>query len=132
MRASGMHWAFNPNLDVARDARWGRMGETFGEDTYLVTQMGTALIQGLQGDNGVEPDRVLACAKHLIAGGEPQGGINAAPMDLSEQKLREVYLPSFISAIEKAKVFTVMPAHNELNGIPCHAGKAFLTIQTSN
>ena len=127
MRASGMHWAFNPNLDVARDARWGRMGETFGEDTYLVTQMGTALIQGLQGDNGVEHDRVLACAKHLIAGGEPQGGINAAPMDLSEQKLREVYLPSFISALEKAKVFTVMPAHNELNGIPCHGNKWLLT-----
>lgn len=119
MRASGMHWAFNPNLDVARDARWGRIGETFGEDTYLVTRMGTSLILGLQGRNGVEPDRVLACAKHLIGGGEPAGGINAAPMDMSEQKLREVFLPPFISAV-RSKVFTVMAAHNELNGIPCH------------
>lgn len=119
MRASGMHWAFNPNLDVARDARWGRMGETFGEDTYLVSRMGTSLILGLQGRDGVEPDRVLACAKHLIGGGEPAGGINAAPMDMSEQKLREVFLPPFISAVQ-AKVFTVMAAHNELNGIPCH------------
>ncbi|MBO5226096.1 MAG: glycoside hydrolase family 3 C-terminal domain-containing protein [Parabacteroides sp.] len=120
MRASGMHWAFNPNLDVARDPRWGRIGETFGEDTYLVTQMGTRLIQGLQGRDGVQPDRVLACAKHMIAGGEPAGGINAAPMDLSEQKLREVFLPPFIAAVN-AKVFTFMAAHNELNGIPCHA-----------
>lgn len=119
MRASGMHWAFNPNLDVARDARWGRIGETFGEDTYLVTRMGTSLILGLQGRDGVEPDRVLACAKHLIGGGEPAGGINAAPMDMSEQKLREVFLPPFISAVQ-SKVFTVMAAHNELNGIPCH------------
>ena len=120
MRASGMHWAFNPNLDVARDPRWGRIGETFGEDTYLVTQMGTRLIQGLQGRDGVQPDRVLACAKHMIAGGEPAGGINAAPMDLSEQKLREVFLPPFIAAVN-AKVFTFMAAHNELNGIPGHA-----------
>lgn len=119
MRASGMHWAFNPNLDVARDARWGRIGETFGEDTYLVTRMGTSLILGLQGRDGVEPDRVLACAKHLIGGGEPAGGINAAPMDMSEQKLREVFLPPFVSAV-RSNVFTVMAAHNELNGIPCH------------
>lgn len=125
MRASGMHWAFNPNLDVARDARWGRIGETFGEDTYLVTRMGTSLIKGLQGLNGVESDRVLACAKHLIAGGEPAGGINAAPMDLSEQKLREVFLPPFLSAV-KSNVFTVMAAHNELNGIPCHGNKWLL------
>lgn len=125
MRANGMHWTFNPNMDVARDARWGRMGETFGEDPYLVSRMGESLIKGLQGEKGVEPDRVLACAKHLIAGGEPEGGINAAPMDLSEQKLREVYLPPFIAAVD-AKVYTVMPAHNELNGIPCHANRWLL------
>lgn len=125
MRASGMHWAFNPNLDVARDARWGRIGETFGEDTYLVTRMGTSLILGLQGRAGVEPDRVLACAKHLIGGGEPVGGINAAPMDMSEQKLREVFLPPFVSAVQ-SNVFTVMAAHNELNGIPCHGNSWLL------
>ena len=125
MRASGMHWAFNPNLDVARDARWGRIGETFGEDTYLVTRMGTSLIWGLQGRDGVQSDRVLACAKHLIGGGEPAGGINAAPMDMSEQKLREVFLPPFVSAVQ-SKVFTVMAAHNELNGIPCHGNSWLL------
>lgn len=125
MRASGMHWAFNPNLDVARDARWGRIGETFGEDTYLVTRMGTSLIWGLQGRDGVQSNRVLACAKHLIGGGEPAGGINAAPMDMSEQKLREVFLPPFVSAVQ-SKVFTVMAAHNELNGIPCHGNSWLL------
>ena len=125
MRASGMHWAFNPNLDVVRDPRWGRAGESFGEDPYLVTQMGINLIHGLQGRGGVHPDRVLACAKHMIAGGEPAGGINAAPMDLSEQKLREVFLPPFVAAVN-ADVFTVMAAHNEINGIPCHANRWML------
>lgn len=125
MRATGMHWTFSPNLDVARDARWGRMGETFGEDTYLVTCLGTAVVKGLQGENGIQEDRVLACAKHLVAGGEPTGGINAAPMDMSEQKLYEVYLPPFAAAV-KADVISVMPAHHEINGIPCHANRQLL------
>lgn len=120
MRANGMHWSFGPNLDVARDARWGRIGETFGEDPYLVTCMGTAVVKGLQGTDGLTNSSVLACAKHLVAGGEPMGGINAAPMDMSEQKLREVYLPPFVAAVQ-AGVYSVMPAHHEINGIPCHA-----------
>lgn len=121
MRRTGMYWTFAPNLDVARDARWGRMGETYGEDPYLVSQMGKHLIRGLQGpDRNLADGHVLACAKHLIGGGEPFGGINAAPMDMSERKLRELYLPPFKVAVEEAGVATVMPAHNELNGIPCH------------
>ena len=120
MRANGMHWSFGPNLDVARDARWGRIGETFGEDPYLVTCMGTAVVKGLQGTNGLTNSSVLACAKHLVAGGEPMGGINAAPMDMSEQKLREIYLPPFVAAVQVG-VYSVMPAHHEINGIPCHA-----------
>ena len=124
MRANGMHWTFSPNLDVARDARWGRMGETFGEDSYLVTCMGTVLVKGLQGAH-LRYDHVLACAKHLVAGGEPYGGINAAPMDMSEQTLREIYLPPFVAAV-KAGVVTVMPAHHEINGIPCHANRYLL------
>lgn len=126
MRASGMAWTFNPNLDVSLDARWGRQGETFGEDPLLVSQMGKYLIWGLQGRDGlagIDSTKVLACAKHLIAGGEPFGGINAAPMDLSEHKLREVFLPPFIAAVEDAKVATVMTAHNEINGIPCHGNR---------
>lgn len=126
MRSSGVHWTFNPNIELARDARWGRVGETFGEDTYLVTQMGTALILGLQGENGFDGSGVLACAKHFVGGGEPAGGINAAPMDMSEQKLRDLYLSPFAEAIDKAHVATVMPAHNELNGVPCHANHYLL------
>lgn len=121
MRATGSHWAFTPNIDIARDARWGRIGETFGEDPYLVTQMGLASIIGLQGSDMTGNDVVAACAKHLIAGGEPANGTNASPMDVSERTLREVHLPPYKAAIEKGKVFTIMAAHNELNGVPCHA-----------
>ena len=121
MRMTGMVWTFAPNLDVARDARWGRMGETFGEDPWLVSQMGKYSIWGLQGrDRNSSEGKVMACAKHLIGGGEPFGGLNASPMDMSERKMREIHLPPFKVAVEEAHVATVMTAHNELNGIPCH------------
>ena len=121
MRKTAMVWTFSPNLDVARDARWGRMGETFGEDPWLVSQMGKYMIWGLQGrERNYSEGKVMACAKHLIAGGEPFGGLNASPMDISERKLRELHLPPFKVAVEEAHVATVMTAHNEINGIPCH------------
>ncbi len=121
MRKTGMVWTFSPNLDVARDARWGRMGETFGEDPWLVSQMGKYMIWGLQGrERNYSEGKVMACAKHLIAGGEPFGGLNASPMDMSERKMRELHLPPFVVAVKEAGVATVMTAHNELNGIPCH------------
>ena len=126
MRATGSHWTFTPNIDVARDARWGRVGETFGEDPFLVTNMGVAMINGLQQGDFTGYEKVIACAKHMIAGSEPSNGLNAAPMDVSERTLREVYLPPYKAAVE-AGVFTVMAAHNELNGIPCHANKWMLT-----
>ena len=127
MRQKGLYWTFAPNLDVARDARWGRMGETYGEDPFLVTEMGKHSILGLQGpDRNFDEGHVIACAKHLIAGGEPFGGLNAAPMDVSERQLREIYLPPFIAAVEDAHVGTVMAAHNEVNGIPCHGNSWLL------
>ena len=127
MRQKGLYWTFAPNLDVARDARWGRMGETFGEDPFLVSEIGKYSIWGLQGrDRNFDQGHVIACAKHLIAGGEPFGGLNAAPMDLSERQLREIYLPPFVSAIKDAHVGTVMAAHNEVNGIPCHGNSWLL------
>lgn len=127
MRQKGLYWTFAPNLDVARDARWGRMGETFGEDPFLVTEMGKYSIWGLQGrDRDFDEGHVIACAKHLIAGGEPFGGLNAAPMDLSERQLREIYLPPFVAAVQDAHVGTVMAAHNEVNGIPCHGNSWLL------
>ena len=127
MRQKGLYWTFAPNLDVARDARWGRMGETFGEDPFLVTEMGKYSIWGLQGrDRNFDEGHVIACAKHLIAGGEPFGGLNAAPMDLSERQLREIYLPPFVAAVKDAHVGTFMAAHNEINGIPCHGNSWLL------
>lgn len=126
VRATGAHWTFTPNVDVARDARWGRTGETFGEDPYLVSLMGVATVKGYQGDDMTGTDKVAACAKHLIAGSEPSNGTNAAPMDVSERTLREVYLPPYKAAVE-AGVFTLMAAHNELNGVPCHADKWMMT-----
>ena len=120
MRVTGSHWAFSPNLDVARDARWGRTGETFGEDPYLVSRMGEAMISGLQ-DNSTGTG-VLACAKHLVGGSEPVNGLNVAPSDISLRTLKEIYFPPFKAAVD-AGVMTFMPAHNEINGIACHASR---------
>jgi beta-glucosidase len=126
MRALNLHWTFSPNVDVVRDGRWGRVGETFGEDPYLVAQMGMAMIRGYQGDLSDPQAHVLACAKHYVAGGEPPNGLNFAAMDVSERGLRETYLPPFEAAV-KAGVGTVMAAHNEVNGVPCHANRYLLT-----
>lgn len=122
MRAMNMHWTFNPNIDVSRDARWGRVGETFGEDTYLVGQMGLAHIRGYQGDMQGGDD-VLACIKHCIADSQPVNGANHAPSDISERTLLEVFLPPYEKAIREGLAGSLMTAHNEINGIPCHKSK---------
>lgn len=114
MKATGSQWAFSPNLDITRDPRWGRTGETFGEDPYLVSLMGVATIEGLQQTG------VAATAKHLIAGSQSVNGLNKAPSDISDRTLKEIFLPPYQAAV-KAGVMSVMPAHNELNGVPCHA-----------
>jgi beta-glucosidase len=126
MRATGFHWAFSPNVDVVRDPRWGRTGETFGEDPCLVAELGVAMVQGYQGDDFSGAHEVLACAKHLVAGGIPNNGLNGAPSELSERTLHELYYPPFARAIE-AGAFTLMPSHNEVNGVPCHADADLLT-----
>ena len=126
MRSTGSHWAFTPNVDVMRDARWGRVGETFGEDPYLVTQMGVAMINGLQQGDFTGNNKVIACAKHLIAGSEPINGLNLSPMDISERTLNEVYLPPYKSAVD-AGVFSIMAAHNEVNGVPSHSNKKLMS-----
>ncbi len=126
MRSTGSHWAFTPNIDVMRDARWGRVGETFGEDPYLVSQMGTAMINGLQQGDFTGTKKVIACAKHLIAGSEPINGLNLSPMDISKRTLNEIYLPPYKSAVD-AGVFSIMAAHNEVNGVPSHSNKKLMT-----
>ena len=122
MRAMNMHWTFNPNVDVARDARWGRVGETFGEDPYLVGQMGLALVNGYQGDMQGGDD-VLACIKHLIAGSQSINGGNSTPTDISERTLHEVFLPPYELSVRKGGAGSAMMAHNDINGVPCHSNK---------
>lgn len=126
MRASGSHWTFSPNLDVARDARWGRVGETFGEDPLLVTRLGVAMVRGYQGQDFDGSGYVIACAKHLVAGSESVNGLNGAPTDVSLRTLHEVFLPPYQACID-AGVFTAMTAHNEINGVPCHGNKWLMT-----
>lgn len=120
MRATGSQWTFNPNVEVARDPRWGRVGETFGEDPYLVSVLGAASVKGYQGDSFSKAENVLACAKHFAGGSQPVNGTNGAPADLSERTIREIFFPPFKAAVD-AGVYTIMTAHNELNGVPCHS-----------
>ena len=127
MRATGSQWAFTPNIDVLRDPRWGRTGETFGEDPFLVGNMGVAHIRGMQTDDFTGNDKVIACAKHLVAGSESINGLNSAPTDISERSLMEVFLPPYKRAIQESGVFSIMAAHNELNGVPCHMDKYMMT-----
>lgn len=125
MRATGYHWTFSPNVDVVRDPRWGRVGETFGEDPYLVGLMGEAMVKGYQGNAFSSEENVIACAKHFLAGSQPLRGLNFAPMDVSERALYETWLPPFQKVVD-AGVYTAMAAHNELNGVPCHSNKYLL------
>ena len=126
MRATGSHWAFTPNIDVLRDPRWGRVGETFGEDPFMVGNLGASMINGFQLNDFTGTNKVIACAKHMIAGSEPINGLNASPMDVSLRTLKEVYLPPYKKAID-AGVYSIMAAHNELNGIPCHMNSWLMT-----
>ncbi len=126
MRATGSQWTFTPNIDVLRDPRWGRVGETFGEDHFLVGNLGAAMIRGLQQNDFTGNQKVIACAKHMIAGGEPINGLNASPMDVSIRTLKEVHLKPYKKAIDEG-VYSIMAAHNELNGVPCHMDSSLMT-----
>lgn len=126
MRAMNMHWNFNPNVEVARDGRWGRCGETFGEDPYLVMQMGVATNKGYQRNLDNAQD-VLGCVKHFVGGSYAINGTNGAPCDVSERTLREVFFPPFKAAIQQGGDWNVMMSHNELNGIPCHTNSWLMT-----
>ncbi len=124
MRAMGAHHGLSPVLDVARDPRWGRTEETYGEDPYLVARMGTAFVEGLQGADLTEG--VVATAKHFVGYSASEGGLNWAPPHLPDRELREVYLHPF-EAVVKAGARSVMNAYHELDGIPCAAHRRLLT-----
>ncbi|MGL4649378.1 MAG: glycoside hydrolase family 3 N-terminal domain-containing protein [Caldilineaceae bacterium] len=125
MRALGIHHGLAPVLDIARDPRWGRIEETFGEDPYLTALMGVAYIKGLQGKDWAQG--VVGTGKHLVGYAASEGGLNWAPVHLMARELREVYLLPFEAAIREAKLGTIMPAYHELDGVPCHASKELLT-----
>jgi beta-glucosidase len=126
-RARGSHFVLGPNLDLAREPRWGRTEETYGEDPYLVSRMGVAVIKAIQGEGpGVDSEHVIATAKHFAAHGQPEGGTNIAPVNVSERVLRETFLPSFEAAVKEARVMSVMASYNEIDGVPSHANRWLL------
>jgi beta-glucosidase len=125
MRAAGAHQGLSPVLDITRDPRWGRVEETFGEDAYLVSQMGVHFVRGLQGDNWREG--VIATAKHFVGYGQTEGGMNWTPAHIAPRELREVFLRPFEAAVKEANLQSVMNAYQELDGVPCAASKELLT-----
>ena len=126
-RVRGVHQALTPVVDVARDPRWGRVEETFGEDPYLVSRMGVAAVKGFQGDATFDDKRhVIATLKHFAAHGQPESGTNCAPVNVSERLLREVFLCTFEAAIREAGAMSVMASYNEIDGVPSHANRWLL------
>lgn len=118
--ARGIHWTFAPVVDISRDARWGRVMEGAGEDTWYGTQVGIARIRGFQGNDYESKKTVMACAKHFAAYGAAIAGKDYAGADISENTLFQTYLPPFQAAVE-ANVATFMNAFNDINGIPATA-----------
>src|SRR5690606_17889263 len=116
MRAVGAHLGLSPVVDVARDFRWGRVEETFGEDPYLVARMVAAYVRGLQGDDLREG--VAATLKHFAGHGASEGGKNHAPVNLSPRELREVHIFPYEAAIRVARARSVMNAYHAIDGIP--------------
>ena len=127
-RATGLVQAFAPDLDLARDPRWGRVEETYGEDPYLVARMGVAYIKSMQGKGPLIDRKHLVCtAKHFAVHGSPEAGVNLAPVAAGLREIRTVYLPPFEAAVKEAGVLAIMPAYSELDGIPASASKWLLT-----
>ncbi len=123
--ADNVHWTFSPVLCLGRDLRWGRVGETFGEDAYLAGELGAAIIKGYQGKNLSDDDAILACAKHYIAYGEAIGGRDAYDTSITWRKLRDVFLPPFKKAID-AGVGSFMTSYGSIDGTPFTTSKKAL------
>ena len=123
---AGLRWTFAPMLDIARDARWGRISEGAGEDPFLGAAFAAARVRGFQGSDYSAPDKLVACAKHWVAYGAAEGGRDYNTTDLSEHTLREIYFPPFKAAVE-AGVGTLMSSFNAINGVPASANPFTLT-----
>ncbi|MFC7531185.1 glycoside hydrolase family 3 N-terminal domain-containing protein [Actinoplanes sp. GCM10030250] len=123
--ATGIHWTFSPVLCIARDLRWGRVDETFGEDPFLISELGAAMIRGYQGGGLDDPTAVLATAKHFAGYSETQGGRDASEADISRRKLRSWFLPPFERAVQEGcRVF--MLGYQSMDGVPITANKWLL------
>lgn len=123
--ASGVRWTFSPMLDIARDPRWGRVAEGSGEDPYLDSQMGVAMVRGYQGDNLSDPTSIAACIKHFVGYGAAEGGRDYNSTMISERSLRNTYLPAFKEAAD-AGAATLMTSFNEIDGVPSTGNKWLL------
>lgn len=125
MKSVGAHQGLAPVLDVTRDPRWGRVEETFGEDPYLVSRMGTSYVKGLQGPDLQQG--IIATGKHFVGYGMSEGGLNWAPVHLPPRELHQVFIAPFEAAIKEAGLASIMNAYQELDGIPCGSSKELLT-----
>jgi beta-glucosidase len=127
-RAVGMTQVYAPMLAVSRDARWGRVEESYGEDPLLVSRMAVAYIQGAQGKGDARFGRkkVITTPKHMLADGEPWSGANGEGFETSDRNLREIHMPPFEAAVRTARTGSIMPAHHALNGVPCHSNSWLL------
>ena len=129
IRARGVSLALSPVVDIARDPRWGRIEETFGEDPYLTAELGVAAVEGLQGTGRVTtlaPGKVFATLKHLTGHGQPESGTNIGPASISERVLREYFFPPFEQVVKRTGIQAVMASYNEIDGVPSHASKWLL------
>ncbi|WP_117881559.1 glycoside hydrolase family 3 N-terminal domain-containing protein [Aureibaculum luteum] len=125
---SGVDQALSPIFDLARDPRFGRAEESFGEDPFLVAEMGKAFVIGMQGDpeitkTGIPANKLMATAKHYVAYSTPFAGINLGPNELGPRDLRNLHMYPFKKVIQEANIYSVMPAYNDVNGIPMHSNK---------
>ncbi|MBR5974316.1 MAG: glycoside hydrolase family 3 C-terminal domain-containing protein [Clostridiales bacterium] len=121
----GLHWTFSPVLCLGRDTRWGRVNETFGEDPYLTGELAAAIIEGYQGEDLSDDEHILACAKHYLGYGEATGARDAYDTEVTERKIREVFLPPFKRAVDVGCA-TIMTAYGCIDGTPLTAHRRIL------
>lgn len=124
-RLQGGQIGYGPVLDLAREPRWSRVEETYGEDPFLTASMGVAMVKGMQGDNLLSRNHVIATLKHFMAYGSPEGGHNGGSISVGERSLNMFYYPPFKAAVD-AGVLSVMTSYNSIDGIPCTANPALL------
>jgi len=122
---TGFHWTFSPVLCIGRDLRWGRIGETFGEDPFLIGKLASAMVRGYQGKSLSDPESILACPKHFVAYGETIGGRDSAEAEVSRRKLKSIFLPPFKAVVDSG-CGSMMAGYQSIDGTPCSANSWLL------